>query len=97
MLQAVPKVDSRKIEAFTKALEARMKDSSGFGKAYLRMLVDEIRLEGNELKIRGSYAKLGDAFGMLEKMKPGAVPSFIRDWRAGQDESGHWVEAVLLS
>ena len=84
--QALPKVDSRRIEAFSKVLEARLKDvSSGFGKAYLRMLVDEIRLEGNELKIRGSYAKLGDAFGMLEKMRLGEVPSLIRDWRARQD------------
>jgi len=50
-----------------------------------RLLVDEIRLEGNELKIRGSYDRLADAFGMLEKMKLGEVPSFIPDWRARQD------------
>ena len=56
-------------------------------KAYLRMLVEEIRLEGNELKIRGSYGKLGEAFGMLEKMKPGEVSSFIRDWRGPQDSN----------
>ena len=53
-IQAVPKVDSRKIEAFLKVLEARPRDSAnGFGKAYLRMLVDEIRLEGNDLKKAG--------------------------------------------
>ena len=84
--QGLPKIDSSKIQAFSKVLEARLKDvRNGFGKAYLRLLVDEIRLEGNELKIRGSYAQLGDAFGMLEKMKLGEVPSLIRDWRAGQD------------
>ena len=85
-LQALPKVDVRKIQAFCKVLEIRLKDiSSGFGKAYLRMLVDEIRLEGNELKVRGSFGKLGDAFGVLEKMRPGEVPSLIPDWRARQD------------
>jgi len=26
----------------------------------------------------------------LEKMKPGEVPSLIRDWCSGQDESGRW-------
>ena len=84
--QGLPKVDSSKIQAFAKVLEARLKDvRNGFGKAYLRLLVDEIRLDGNELKIRGSYGQLGEAFGMLEKMKLGEVPSFIRDWRARQD------------
>jgi hypothetical protein len=58
---------------------------NGFGKAYLRLLVDEIRLEGNELKIRGSYSQLGEAFGLLKKMELGEVPSSIRDWRARQD------------
>ena len=76
-------------------LEARLKDvGNGFGKEYLRLLVSEIHLEGKEPKIRGSYSQLGEAFGLLEKMKLGEVPSFIRDWRAGQDESGHWVEVV---
>ncbi len=75
-----------KIECFSNALECRLKDiRTGFGKAYLRLLVDEIRLEGNELKIRGSYAQLGNAFGLLEKMKLGEVPSFIPNWRARQD------------
>ena len=97
-LQAVPKVDSRKIEAFTKAPEARLKDSAnGFGKAYLRTRMDEIRLEGNELKISGSYAKLSDVFGMLKKKKLGEVPSFIRDWCARQDETGPWVELVSVA
>ena len=52
---------------------------------YDQLLVDEIRLDGNELKIRGSYSQLGEAFGMLEKMRLGEVPSLIPDWRARQD------------
>jgi hypothetical protein len=81
-----PEKPGRFIQAFSKALEARLKDvRNGFGKVYLRLLVQEIRLEGNELKIRGSYGQLGEAFGLLEKMKLGEVPSFIRDWRPRQD------------
>ena len=84
--QGLPKIDETKIQAFSKVLEARFKDvKNGFGKAYLRLLVDEIRLDGNELKIRGSYSQLGEAFGMLEKMRLGEVPSLIPDWRARQD------------
>ena len=71
---------------FCKVLENRLRDvRTGFGKAYLRLPIDEARLEGNELKIRGSYARLGDAFSHLEKTKLGEMPSFIRDWRARQD------------
>ena len=78
--QGLPKVDASRIEAFSKVLEARLKDiRNGFGKAYLRLLIDEIRLDSNELKIRGSYHQLGEAFGLLEEMKLGEVPSFIRD------------------
>jgi site-specific DNA recombinase len=83
---AVQKIDTGKVEAFCEALKARMTDAqSGLGKAYLRLLVDEIRLEGDELKIRGSYRRLADAVGLLEKRKLGEVPSFIPNWRAGQD------------
>ena len=57
-----------KFRRFPRCWEDRLKDvRNGFGKAYLRLLVDDIRLEGNELKIRGSYAQLGEALGMLEK------------------------------
>ena len=78
--QAMPKVRASSAQAFAKVLQSRLKDvRNGFGKAYLRILVDEIRLEGDELKIRGSYAKLGETFGMLEKLKLGEVPGFIPD------------------
>jgi site-specific DNA recombinase len=71
-LQGLPKLSSRAIEAFSKALEARLKDvRTGFGKGYLRVLVDEIRLEGNQLTIRGSYARLGDAFLGAQKDEAG--------------------------
>ena len=97
-LQALPKLNASTLEAFSNVLKARLKDvGNGFGKAYLRLLVDEIRLEGSELKIRGSYAKLGDAFGMLEKLRLGEVPSLVPVWRAGQDESGHWIEVVSVA
>ena len=70
---------------FCKVLEVRFRDvRTGFGKAYLRLLIDEVRLEGNELKIRGSYARLMPSL-TWKKKKLGELPSFIRDWRARQD------------
>jgi hypothetical protein len=73
---------------FCKALKARLTDAqSGLGKAYLRLLVDDIRLERNELKIRGSYRRMANAIGLMDKMKLGEVPSFIPEWRARQDSN----------
>ncbi len=81
-------VDPARIDAFCKALKERLIDSnSGLGKAYLRLFVDEMRLQGNELAVRGSYGQLAEALGVLEKMKLGEVPSFIRDWRARRDSN----------
>jgi len=59
----------------------------GSAKRYRRLLVDEIRLEGNELKVRGSYRKLADALGLMERTKLGEVPSFMPEWRAGEDSN----------
>ena len=40
---------------FAGALRTRLLDrDSGFGKAYINLLVDEIRLDGSKLYIRGS-------------------------------------------
>jgi hypothetical protein len=40
-------------------LKARLLDrSSGFGKRHLRLLVDEIRVMGKEIRIKGSYSAL---------------------------------------
>jgi branched-chain amino acid transport system substrate-binding protein len=82
------KINPASIDAFCKALKARLIDvQSGLGKAYLRLLVDEIQLEGNELKLRGSYRRMANAIGLVDKMKLGEVPSFIPDWRARQDSN----------
>jgi hypothetical protein len=51
--------------------------SSGLGKAYLRLLVDEIRLDGDELIVQGSHRRVADAIGFMQKRKLGEVPSFV--------------------
>jgi len=83
---AVRRVNPETVKAFCAALKERFNDpTSGLGKAYLRLLVDEIRLDGNELVVTGSHRRLADAIGFMQKRKLGEVPSFVRDWRARQD------------
>ena len=85
---AVRRVNAETVKAFCAALKDRFNDpTSGLGKAYLRLLVDEIKLDGNELVVRGSHRRLADAIGFMEKRKLGEVPSFVNDWRARQDSN----------
>ena len=65
---AVRRVNADTVKAFCAALKDRFNDpASGLGKAYLRLLVDEIKLDGNELVVRGSHRRLADAIGFMEK------------------------------
>ena len=76
------------IQKFTTALRTRFLDTaSGFGKAYLNLLVDEIRLDGNELHIRGSYRALARAVSLSKEGKLSEVPSFVPEWRARTDSN----------
>lgn len=75
-------------EAFARALRARLLDTeTGFGKAYVKLLVDEIRLDGKELRVKGSYKALAQAFAHTKGGKLGEVPSSIPDWRGGWDSN----------
>ena len=64
-----------------------MDTASGFGKAYLNLLVDEVRLDGSELRIKGSYGALARAVMLSKEEKPGMVPSFVPDWRPHGDSN----------
>ncbi len=76
------------VNAFCNNLKEKLSDRSGhFGKEYLRLLVEEIRVEGEEIRIRGGYAALA---GMLQKTKVGlldGVPTFGGSWLPGPDSN----------
>ena len=84
----IAKISPNKIKLFCDVLKARLTDpQTDMGKAYLRLLVSEIKLQGDQLTLRGSHEQLAHALGFVEKMKLGEVPSFIPDWRARQDSN----------
>ncbi|WP_072909503.1 recombinase family protein [Malonomonas rubra] len=66
---------------FCNALKAKLHDSSSnFGKNYLKLLIEDITVDGKEVRITGSYAALA---GALEKTKAGdssRVPTFGVVW-----------------
>ncbi|CAA6606404.1 Resolvase domain [Rhodospirillaceae bacterium LM-1] len=80
--QALPldKITPRRIEVFGRALKNRLLDGkNGLGKAYLRLMVDEIRIEGKTARIRGSEEGLIRTALWSETGEP--VPRSIPLWR----------------
>ena len=77
----IKQLGNKNIDKSCNALKIRLQDrASNFGKEYLKLLVDEIRIEGKEIRISGSYAALA---GVLEKTKAGnssGVPTFGNVW-----------------
>ena len=82
-------IDNRHIEAFCSALKKRFNDSdSGFGKGYIRLLVDEIRIENNQAVMTGDYGGLAQTVSALNpKTSATSVPIFGSEWRARQDSN----------
>ena len=69
------------IHAFTTAIRSKLLDrESRFGKEYLKLLVNEIRINGDEAQITGSYAALAGAIAETKKGKLGMVPTFASNW-----------------
>ena len=75
----------KQIGAFSKALRSKLLDrNSGFGKEYLKLLVSEIRIEGKEAQITGSYAALANAVAETKTGILGRVPRFVPNWLPDQ-------------
>lgn len=83
------------IERFCLALRDKLRDKgSKFGKAYLKLLIEEIRVEGRQIRITGRNAHLTE---MLQKTKVDlreGVPTFGINWLPESDVSGNWEEGL---
>lgn len=85
------------INVISTALRSGLLDrSSRFGKDYLKLLVNEIKIEGNEAHISGSYDAPAYAIAETEKGAPQRVPTFLSNWLIKSDESGNWNSIVFI-
>jgi site-specific DNA recombinase len=76
----VDRITSNQISAFGNALRTRLLDTqNGFSKQYLRLLVQEIRVSGREVKMTGSNAALMGAV-LESKVGTARVPTFGMTW-----------------
>ena len=81
--QEVPTVTLglRRVHAFCEALRTKLLDrTSGFGTQYLKLLVNEIRVKGKALLLKGSYTALAKAVGGIGTGHLAPVPLFGMGW-----------------
>lgn len=78
----------RNLEAFCQALRSKVLDErSGFARSYLKLLVEEIRVEGETAVMRGSHAALAGAVAEKELGTPGEVPRSVPNWLPSRDSN----------
>jgi site-specific DNA recombinase len=71
----------KRINAFCKALRTKFADKdSNFGKEYLKLLVDEIRIEGKDVTMRGKYTDVVNAMQKTVPGFPAGLPGTGRVW-----------------
>ena len=79
-------LSSGRVKAFCAALRAKMLDPrSEFGKRYLRLLVEEIRMEGRSVVMRGTHAALAQVVGTKNLSTLDGVPRFGLGWLPKRD------------
>lgn len=83
----INKITGHQVDAFCSALKDRFKDpESGFGKGYLKYLVDEIRIEKKQAVMTGSHRALAEMISTLDLENPAtSVPTSIPNWHAQRD------------
>ena len=82
-------INNSQIDAFCQALKNRFNDpESGFGKGYLKFLVDEVRIEKDKAIMKGSNQALAEFVSALNPENSAvSVPTSISKWRAGEDSN----------
>ena len=72
------------VSAFSAAMRSRLHDrESNFGKEYLRLFVNRIKLTGQQVEINGSYGALAQGIAQMKTGTLGRVPIFVPDWLPG--------------
>ena len=78
----------RHVDGFCRALKSKFFDrTSNFSKEYLKLLVDEIRIQQRQITIRGSYSALAQALSTKKLGNPERVPSFGGIWLPEEDSN----------
>jgi site-specific DNA recombinase len=75
-------IGARQVDAFAHVLRGKLLGNKSFAKQYLRTLVTEIRVDGEQLRLTGSNAALAQAVAQTNMDTRAGVPTFVPDWLA---------------
>ncbi|MDO8961495.1 MAG: recombinase family protein [Methylophilus sp.] len=76
------------VNQFTSVLKTKLLDrESNFGKHYLKLLISDITVKGNEAQITGSYAALAGAILETKKGTELSVPTSVSNWLPDLDSN----------
>ena len=71
-----------RIDAFATAMRDKLRTGSiAFRKSYLRLFIDRVDVDDDEVRISGSRQALEYAVSNQSTFREGEVPSFVQDWR----------------
>ena len=82
------RITEETIGKFGLLLKKRLAENAATRKAYVRLLIDRVTVNDNEIVIRGSKAALEAAVGARAPLHA-QVPSFDRKWCPGEDSNLH--------
>ena len=83
-------VTPEKVEAFGRLLsDSLRKGSPAFRKAYLRLLIDRIELDDDEVRMTGPIGQLERALETKDFQAMPVVLTSVEKWRAMWDRTGH--------
>jgi len=93
---AEPVITPLKVERLAALLRERLQnDASDLRQSYARLILKEVVVTADEIRISGSKAILARSAAERPSDTSPAVLSFVRQWCAGQDEDENWV--IVLS
>jgi hypothetical protein len=86
------RITEERIAAFVEVMRANvLSGDTPFRRAWLRAMIDNVEVDDTEIRIHGRRAVL-ERLVMGGGAAPAGVPSFVRNWYAGEGETGnHYV------
>ncbi|MCC5983840.1 MAG: recombinase family protein [Rhodobacteraceae bacterium] len=88
MTEAAPQITVEKVRALSELLRNSFRsEDPAFRQAYARLLLDEVRVSDNDIRLSGSKDRLAQKAASGRGVAPPEVPTLVRKWRARKDSN----------
>jgi site-specific DNA recombinase len=88
MTEAAPQITVEKVRALSELLRNSFRsEDPAFRQAYARLLLDEVRVSDEDIRLSGSKDRLAQKAASGQGLAPPEVLSFVRKWRTREDSN----------